>query len=231
LSEVASSFDSKVIKTNGDSIICYFPETIDCNNRLCFKKVLECGLEMIEARFKINSKLHAETLPAISYRISADYGKHEVVKMSKDNSEVKDLIGTTMNICSKINSMAAPNSMTIGGALYEIVRSSCPEFCFENAGEYFTGLRSAYPMYSVSRRARYPNQQPSSAAEPIRGCCYRLPLTFEIHDSCKVVRLLSHAERHCSSSSAGSGKRTPCLHPKGEGPGRTRAFDRLHDFT
>jgi two-component system, OmpR family, response regulator ChvI len=154
LSEIADSFYSKVIKTAGDSIVCFFPETKNCNDKLVFKKVLECGLEMIEIRCKINSKLHAQRLPTISYRISADYGKHEVVKISDYNSDVKDLIGTTMNVCSKINSMAAPNSMIIGSDLYEIVKSSCPEFCFESVGEYFTGLKNAYPLYCVSKKVR-----------------------------------------------------------------------------
>jgi class 3 adenylate cyclase len=155
LSHIAGSFDSKVIKTGGDSIICYFPETRDCNNRPCFKKVLECGLEMIAARCKINSKLHLEGLPAISYRISADYGKHEVVKASSSNPAVRDLIGTTMNMCSKINSQVPHNSMGIGGDLYEIVKSSCPEFSFEGIGEYLSSLKNAYPVYSVSKRKEW----------------------------------------------------------------------------
>lgn len=158
LSEVACIFNSKVIKTAGDSVICYFPETLDCNNRQCFKKVLECGLEMIAVRCKINSTLEAEGLPAISYRVSADYGKHEVVKTSS-NSDIKDLIGTTMNMCSKINSLAAPNSMSIGGDLYEIVKSCSPEFCFETVGEYFAGLGNAYPIYAVSKRVRHSSKQ------------------------------------------------------------------------
>jgi hypothetical protein len=86
-----------------------------------FKKVLECGLAMIDARCKINSKLQAEAVPTISYRISADYGRHEIVKISDNNSNVKDLVSPTMNVCCKINSMAAPNSMTIGDDLYGIV--------------------------------------------------------------------------------------------------------------
>jgi class 3 adenylate cyclase len=149
LSHVANSFGSKVIKTGGDSVICYFPETQDCKNTMCFKKVLECGLEMIAARGQINSKLHMEGMPAISYRVSADYGKHEVVRTS--NSDVRDLVSTTMNICSKINSLALPNSMRIGSDLYEIVKSY-HEFCFNSMGDYSAGLRNAYPVYAVSRK-------------------------------------------------------------------------------
>ena len=150
LYDIARRFDSRVIKIGGDSVICYFPETIDRSNRQCFRKVVECGLEMIADRTKINSKLHEKGLPAISYRISADYGKHEVMKAP--NSDVQDLIGTTMNICSKINAKVQPNGMRIGGDLYEIVKSCCSDLCFENVGEFFAGLKYAYPVYSVSRK-------------------------------------------------------------------------------
>jgi hypothetical protein len=153
LSHIGVSYDSKVMKTGGDSVTCYFPETIDSNSILGFKKVLECGLEMIAARCTINSRLHLVGLPAISYRVSADYGKHEVIKTSS-NSAVTDLIGTTMNLCSKINSLAQPNSMRIGGDLYEIVKS-CHEFCFESVPGYLAGLKNAYPVYSVLKKLRH----------------------------------------------------------------------------
>lgn len=148
LSEVAEHFDARVIKTAGDSIICFFPETMDCGNKPCFKKVVECGLAMIECRDKINSKLEAEKLPTVSYRISIDYGKHEVVTA---DSTVRDLFGTTMNMCSKINSLAPPNSLVIGNDLYEIVKSM-QQFTFEQAGHYNIGLKFAYPVFSVLKR-------------------------------------------------------------------------------
>lgn len=152
LSTIAHSLDSRVIKTGGDSIICYFPETADCNDRFCFKKVLDCGLEMIAARCKINSRLGMEGLPAISYRISADYGKHEVIRTSS-NFNVCDLISTTMNICSKINSLALPNNMVIGSDLFGIVKGYS-EYGFDGAGEYPSGLKNAYSAYAVSRKCK-----------------------------------------------------------------------------
>jgi class 3 adenylate cyclase len=150
LSAVAKTFDSNVIKTAGDGIICYFPETANPHSRSCFKKVLECGLEMICAHPKINAKMRMEGLPSISYRISADYGNHEIV--TSPYSDISDLFGTTMNICSKINTLASPNSMVIGGDLFEIVKSY-HEFSFRTTGEYLAGLRNAYPVYMVLRTA------------------------------------------------------------------------------
>lgn len=148
LSSVARTFDSKVIKTAGDSIICYFPETTNRNSRSCFKKVLECGFEMIRANHKINAMMRSEGLPTVSYRVSADYGNHEII--TSPYSDMLDLFGTTMNICSKINHLASPNSMVIGGDLFELVKS-CHEFSFRGTGGYSVGLRNTYPVYTVSR--------------------------------------------------------------------------------
>lgn len=156
LLEVARRYDSKVIKIVGDSIICYFPKTMDYNDKSSFDKALQCGLEMLDFRFDINTKLNAEKLEPISYRISADYGRHEVVTASPSalpspyTCNVCDLMSPTMNICSKINSLAKPDTMIIGSELYEVVRNS-PYFTFRGAGEYTTGIGLPYPVYSVSR--------------------------------------------------------------------------------
>ena len=86
-----------------------------------FKDVFECFTTMILARDIINAKLHSNNLPSVSYRISADYGRVEVATSTSSKSE--DLFGSTMNICAKINSMAEPNGIVIGGDLYQIIKS------------------------------------------------------------------------------------------------------------
>lgn len=155
LSGIASSFGARIVKTGGDSIMWYFPESIDCKNKLCFKNVLECGFHMISARSGINSSLQLQGLPPISYRITADCGKYDVLTTfcadTTKESEISDPVGVTVTLFSKMNSLAQPNSITIGGDLYDFVKSSCPEYCFENTEDHFTGLRNAYPVYSVSR--------------------------------------------------------------------------------
>jgi two-component system, OmpR family, response regulator ChvI len=62
-----------------------------------------------------------------------------------------------MNICAKINSMAEPNGIVIGGDLYQIIKS----FSFVNNNGYgfselrggcSVGLNCKYPVYRVSSR-------------------------------------------------------------------------------
>lgn len=153
MAKIAKDFGAHIIKNAGDSMIFYFPDTSDSNSTDAFKQVLDCCLEMSRAHDIINSIMDFENLPSVSYRISADYGRVEIVK-SKNSTE-NDLIGSTMNICAKINLKAKPNGIVIGGDLYEILQRHCfSEYChyyhFEQIGEYSLGLKYSYPIFSVS---------------------------------------------------------------------------------
>ncbi len=152
---LAKNYGAKIVKNAGDALIFYFPDSSDPSNETVFKDILECFTTMILARDIINAKLHSENLPSVSYRISADYGKVEVATSTSSKGR-EDLFGSTMNICAKINSMAEPNGIVIGGDLYQIVKS----FSFINnnnntyefrelRGGYSVGFNHMYPVYCV----------------------------------------------------------------------------------
>jgi two-component system, OmpR family, response regulator ChvI len=141
-------YRAKIIKNVGDALIFYFPETSNPSNGSAFRNVLECLTTVISARDLINAKLHSEELPPVSYRISADYGKVEIA--TSTSSKGKDLFGSTMNICAKINSMAEPNGIVIGGDLHQIILSFsfANEYKFKELhGGYSTGFSHRYPVY------------------------------------------------------------------------------------
>ena len=66
------------------------------------------------------------------------------------NSFNVDIFGPTVNLCSKLNKMAKPNTMVIGGDLYQIVKSF-KEYHFESVLEYNNGLKLQYPVYLISK--------------------------------------------------------------------------------
>lgn len=147
---LVKNYNAKIIKNAGDALIFYFPKSSDSSNEPVFNGVFECFTTMILARDIINTKLHSENLPSVSYRISADYGKVEVATSTSSKGE--DLFGSTMNICAKINSMAEPNGIVIGGDLYQIIKS----FSFINRykfrelqGGYSIGFSHKYPVYRI----------------------------------------------------------------------------------
>ncbi len=153
--------NARIIKNVGDSLISYFPNTSNSNNESAFEDVLECGIDMIVASPVINDKLYNdEGLPSLNYRISADYGQVEMAKSG--TSQSFDLLGSTVNLCSKINSHAQPGGMVIGGDLYRIIKSFNKlhtKYHFKQAGEYTIGFAGKinkgnfggkYPIYTVN---------------------------------------------------------------------------------
>jgi two-component system, OmpR family, response regulator ChvI len=149
---LVKNYGSKIVKSAGDALIFYFPDSSDTSNEAAFKDILECFSTMILARDIINAKLHSEgNLPPVSYRISADYGKVEVATSTSSRGG-EDLFGSTMNICAKINSMAEANGIVIGGDLYRIIKSfsfvSRYEFRELRAG-YSLGFNHKYPVYTA----------------------------------------------------------------------------------
>jgi CheY-like chemotaxis protein len=149
LASIARSFDGKVIKYVGDALLIYFPATSDPTDRMAFKQLLDCGMTMIGARCSINNELHAENLPSMSYRISADYGKMEYVETG--TFQVPDWISPSMNMVAKINRVASENSMVVGGDLHQVLsKFSFREYAFSLADELDIGIKQKYPVYAVA---------------------------------------------------------------------------------
>lgn len=115
MANIANSFGAIIVKNIGDSLLYYFPNT-ETGEEKYFRDVFECSLTMLNKRQELNSYLSMEELPEINYRISAEYGYVVIARLS--TSSVNDMFGSTINICSKINSLAKPNTFIIGEQLY-----------------------------------------------------------------------------------------------------------------
>jgi CheY-like chemotaxis protein len=152
VASILKKYDAKIIKTVGDGIISYFPETMDTTNLTAFENVVNCSFAQMEERSTINNLLREKNLPTISYRVSIDYGKVERAQFKGFDGE--DLFGSTVNFCSKINLFAPPNSIIIGSDLYQIMRSlkiSNP-YMVEEMNSYYCGTgKFSYPLYLLSR--------------------------------------------------------------------------------
>src|ERR1044072_3910125 len=150
IANIVKQYDGRILKTVGDGVIFFFPQTSTIENIESFKQTLECLLQMVSSRQVINSKLRKESLPDISYRISADYGKLEVA-MSGEISSSYDLFGPTINFCAKINKKAPPNGIAIGADLWRIINSFsslAKRYHFQEIKELtWKENRYSYPVY------------------------------------------------------------------------------------
>jgi class 3 adenylate cyclase len=151
MSKVMNEFDGKVVKNIGDCLLYYFPSLTNENQEEYLIKCLECSFAMVESHDFICRQLQIENLPCLDYRISMDYGK--VILMRSSDSSSVDMIGTPINICSKINRSASPNEIVIGGDIHELIKK-CHRYGFKQIDGYSVGLKLDYPIYVVKRNNR-----------------------------------------------------------------------------
>ena len=154
-SEVVKSYSGKVIKNIGDCILFYFPKTTDFKDTEVFREIIDCGFKILDERYIVNQELSKEHLPPFNYRITIDYGVLDLALVG-DYSQI-DLFGTTINLCSKINSssLSVPNEIIIGDNFYRILKSFptvINNYNFINNGEYKITESNKYSTYNIKRK-------------------------------------------------------------------------------
>lgn len=149
MAKILNRFGGFVIKNIGDCLLFYFPESKNSERKFGFLSSIECMLVMAESQKYISTKLVGEGLPAIDYRISADYG--QVVIMKSNTSSSLDMIGPPVNMCTKINHIAPKNGIVIGGDMYQMV-NKFSDYSFKSFGEFSLGFKQSYPVFTIARK-------------------------------------------------------------------------------
>jgi len=144
---IAKEFQAKIVKNVGDCLLYYFPKFMSQSKEL--KIPIECGLLMLESHSVINEIMFGEGLPTIDYRVSADCGW--VMTACCSNFITKDIFGSTVNVCSKINGMTNPNCMAIGQDLYQNIKELTCYKC-EYLADFDFGLKFPYSIYQINRK-------------------------------------------------------------------------------
>ena len=142
--KIMTRFGAVVIKNKEDMILYYFPQSSKTNGKYGFMSCLESCLALVDDRDTISFVSEELDLPPIDFHISVDYGK--VAVMQSNFSSNPDLIGHTINICSKINPLTPINEVAVGSDLHEIVKNY-PDYKYKKLGHYSVGLKQPYPVY------------------------------------------------------------------------------------
>ena len=154
ISNGIKTYSGKIIKNMGDCLLFYFPKTSDSNNSGVFKEAIECCFKILDERYKVNNELARQHLPPFSYRISMDYGVLDLALVG-EYSQI-DLFGSTLNICSKINSsLSIPNTIIIGENFYRVLKSFSnimDNYNLINNGEYNITEYNKYSTYSIKKK-------------------------------------------------------------------------------
>ncbi len=112
-----------VLKFVGDAAIGYFQAGE--KPRHVAEQTTNCGKSMIKViENAINPILKKEGYPELGVRITVDFGICTVILYSSDKSKAHiDIIGLSLNLAAKMQSIAKPNQIVIGKQVYDRLNS------------------------------------------------------------------------------------------------------------
>ena len=142
---VIENNNAKVVKNMGDGILFHFPKPL-ASSTSDYDVALDCGTKILEATDMINNIFETNKMPPMHYRVSLDYGPLMIAKYA--TSSCRDIFGSTVNLCAKINRLAKPNQLVVGSDLHQVVKKS-KNYKFNEVAEFQSALKQDYTVYSV----------------------------------------------------------------------------------
>jgi len=137
-----------IVKNIGDGLMFCFQERHLSSDKQIFANMLECGFNMIAAHKVINERILHFELPELNYRVSVDYGN--IMEADSKTSFNKDLFGSPVNTCYKINNLAYPNTMVVGQNFYKQALS-IKEYNLQKINTCILLAKERYDVYEVQR--------------------------------------------------------------------------------
>ena len=113
-----TQFGGYMLKFVGDAVLAYF----NADNALVYPadNIVNCAKSMIRVLNEaINPVLSTNNYPTIAAKIGIDSGENMIVRYGSDRTKSHvDILGASMNMAAKIQNMAEPNQILIGGDVY-----------------------------------------------------------------------------------------------------------------
>ena len=115
-----------VLKFVGDAVIGYFMHT---SVLIAADNAVSCAQRMIQIMNQgVNPILNNYDYPDLLLHIGLDYGDNMIVRYGSDKEKSHvDILGPTMNIAAKIQSMEKPQQILIGQDVYDKIHPSLQE--------------------------------------------------------------------------------------------------------
>ena len=115
---VIRQHDGYMLKFVGDAVIGYF--IAEALPLLAADNAVNCAKAMLTVVEKgMNPILNQYDYPELKIKIGMDFGKNIIVRYGADKEKSHvDILGPTMNIASKIQSICEPNQILIGEDVY-----------------------------------------------------------------------------------------------------------------
>ena len=113
-----TQFGGYMLKFVGDAVLAYF----NAENDLIYPadNIINCAKSMLRVLTDgINPVLTINGYPSLAAKIGIDHGQNIIVRYGSDKRKSHvDILGPSMNMAAKIQNMAKPNQLLIGGDVY-----------------------------------------------------------------------------------------------------------------
>lgn len=169
---VVALFHGHVLKNTGDGLLAYFPgPTKNTQNDLG----IDCAITLIGlVRKALNPELEAAGLPRVRARVGLDHGKAAVLVLGSEATKREpDLIGKVVSLATKIEKLAPPDGIYVGGAAERAMhvqwRQHLVPVELPETWEFEDESGRPYPVFRVSATERFAPEGilvAETAAEP-----------------------------------------------------------------
>jgi class 3 adenylate cyclase/tetratricopeptide (TPR) repeat protein len=143
--EVVQRFEGHIAQLLGDALLVYFgwPQAHEDDAQ----RAVRTGLGMLQAMQTLNTRLQEEKGIRLAIRVGLHTGLVVVGEMGGGGYQEQLALGETPNIASRVQGIAAPDTVTISGATYRLIEGY---FTFQTLGEQtLRGMAQPVPVYRV----------------------------------------------------------------------------------
>jgi class 3 adenylate cyclase len=151
---VIKRHDGFVLKFVGDAVIGYFvAEELSTS---VANRAVSCAESMLKIiKVGINPILKSNNLPELKIKIGIDYGENIIVRYGDDLQEAHvDILGPSVSMTAKIQNLAQPDQIMVGGDVYTKLHGSVQEYFVHldleksNWDYKSTKTKKVYPVYA-----------------------------------------------------------------------------------
>src|SRR5262245_32476303 len=144
-SEVITRFDGHIAQLLGDGLLVYFgyPQAHEDDAQ----RAVRTGLGIIEAVGALNTHLEQDKGIGLAIRLGIHTGMVVVGEMGSQGRQEPLALGQVPNVCSRIQGLAAPNTIAISEATYRLVQGYF--VCQDLGAQSLRGVTESMRVYQV----------------------------------------------------------------------------------
>jgi len=183
--EVIQRYDGHVAQLLGDGLLVYFgyPQAHEDDAQ----RAVRTGLEIIVAIGALNTRLEQDKGVKLAVRLGIHTGLVVVGEMGGEGRQEQLALGETPNIASRIQGLAAPDTMVISDATYRLIQGYFD--CDTLSEQVLRGVAEPVNVYQVLRESGAQSRLDVASTRgltPLLGREFECTLLFERWEQAKA---------------------------------------------